>query len=444
LSAPLWLGINIARHRWLFPAAGALSTTLIGAAYAFSVFVRPLEAEFGWQRPQTTAAFSIAMLLFGLFAFVGGAIVDRWGPRLPYVVGACLMAMSQILAARVTTLPGLLFSYGVLLGAGIGLVYGAVTVPLMARWYPDTARRGVAIGTSLMGMGIGSLLAAPLWTWSIAQFGWRPTYTANGVVFLVVLGFLATLIRFPPAGWAFHPGTGWQPTPASAPPTGAALPAADLNLRVALGRPQFALVALLFFLTVFGGMMVIGQLAAFAAEPAPAGPGLGLATAAKLVMILALFNGIGRPAWGWIAGRIGPRWALATCPLLMTAAMALFALGHTAPVLALAAALCGFSFGGTLALVPIMTTALFGPAFVGRVYGLIYFLGLGGGGFLGPPTGAWMHHRYGDYDPAFALSAAMATLAALLAATLLPPRGREHLGRVASPSGPAGLPTRVT
>ena len=50
--APTWLGIDLVKNRWIFPLLGALTTLIGGAAYAFSVFVRPLEAELAGPAPK--------------------------------------------------------------------------------------------------------------------------------------------------------------------------------------------------------------------------------------------------------------------------------------------------------------------------------------------------------------------------------------------------------
>jgi len=412
---------------------GALTTTLIGSAYAFSVFIAPLEAEFSWPRPTTTLAFSVAMLLFGFFTFVGGVAIDRFGPRATFCAGASLMAASQMLASKISSIEGLVLTYGVLLGTGIGLAYAAVTTALASRWYPDAENRGVAIGVSLMGMGLGSALAAPVWTKCIEAWGWRATYFGTGATCVVVLGVLATLIRFPPKGMVFARGTGWHfPGDSSAAPGTPQSPAQkaaapSFNLMQAFGTYQLWLMALLFFLTMFGGLMVVSQLAAWGIEKEPAGPGLAKGTAALLVSLLAVCNGIGRPTWGWISGRIGIRTSLVICPVVMAAALMVLSQSRSFGVALTGALLTGVAYGGTLALIPTMTAALFGAGFVGRIYGFIYFLGFGVGGYAGIQAGARTRDQFDQLTYGFWAAAALALVSAILAFFLLPARGQERL-----------------
>ncbi len=427
-----WMGIDLSQNRWIFPVSGCLATSLVGAAYAFSVFVKPLEAEFAWERSQTTLAFSFAMFLFGFFTFVGGYIVDRFGPKMTFIVGGLMMALSQVLSSQINSIGGLILTYGILLGTGIGLVYGAVTVPLMTQWYPDKKNRGFAIGISLMGMGLGGLIAAPVWSACIESFGWRSTYMGTGVIFVAVLGIVASIIRYPTSDLKFDEEKGWIVTETShsdSKKRSKVIPDSDFRFGEALQSPYLWLMGFLFFLTIFGGLMVVSQLKAFAVEAVPAGAGLPEKTATALVMALAVCNGLGRPSWGFLSGKVGIKNCLIICPLIMGLSMAILAFGSGSFVIGLGAICCGFAFGGTLALVPIMTAALFGSTFVGRIYGVVYLIGFGLGGFFGPPVGGKIQEVTGSYDTAFLISVGMTVLAAILSVVFLPSAGKEQLSR---------------
>lgn len=397
-------------RRWLYPLLGAITTLLGGGAYAFSVFVRPLEAEFAWTRPQTVLAFSVCMFVFGVAMFAGGAAVDRLGPRIPFAAGALCMVAAKLLAARVNTIGELVLTYGVLLGAGIGLTYTASTVALCSRWFPEARYRGLAIGTAVFGFGIGAAVAGPLWSAGITEHGWRTTYTWTGLAYAGVLLPIALLIRFPRPG---EVGGGVSP--------GAS--AGGLRFAQAVRTRQLWVLGGVFFLTISGALMVTSQLAALVQVAPPRGPGLTAALAAGVITVLAVCNGFGRPLWGWISGRLGPRTCLVVCPCLM--AIALLGLALALPAggrvgVTLSVALLGLAFGGALALNPIMASAVFGPAYVARIYGLIFLLGFSFGGFLGPQIGARIRALSDSETPALYAGAAAALAAAVLAALFLP------------------------
>ncbi len=59
-------------NRWLIAAAGVAMQVALGAVYAWSVFVSPLQTTFGWSRTQVSLTFSITLLVLGFTAFFGG------------------------------------------------------------------------------------------------------------------------------------------------------------------------------------------------------------------------------------------------------------------------------------------------------------------------------------------------------------------------------------
>ena len=137
LSVPFYYG-------WFIVALSFLANlTAAGIRSAPSVLIHPLEAEFGWSRTAIASAASLNLLLLGLFAPIGGWLIDRIGAR--RVILGCL---STIVAGLIGTvfvqeLWQLIILWGVVLGVATG-----VTPPLGAsiasRWFVD--RRGLAIG----------------------------------------------------------------------------------------------------------------------------------------------------------------------------------------------------------------------------------------------------------------------------------------------------------
>lgn len=71
-------------NRWLLAAGGVLMQLALGAVYAWSVFRDPLIKNFGWSISEVTLTFSIAILVLGFAAFLGGLWMSRVGPRAPW------------------------------------------------------------------------------------------------------------------------------------------------------------------------------------------------------------------------------------------------------------------------------------------------------------------------------------------------------------------------
>jgi MFS family permease len=138
--------------------------------YAFTVFIAPMEAEFGWSRAQTTGPLSLMLLLNGLMALPIGRLVDRHGGRWIMTGGS---AAAALLLLAWSSIDGLFGLY--LVQAGIGLASAAVlyevAFTVIAVWFRRRRRTAMVLVT-VVG-GLASTLFVPLATALIEGFGWR-------------------------------------------------------------------------------------------------------------------------------------------------------------------------------------------------------------------------------------------------------------------------------
>lgn len=391
------------------------------AAYTISLLALQLDDEFQWTESDTALLLSLYTLMFAIFMFVGGLFVDWFGPRRPLIVGSALVVASHLLASRMSSPLGIILSYGVALGIGVGTVCAAATVAVTARWYPEPAKRGPAIGFSIMGIGIGSIIVAPLWAAGNSQWGWRNNMLVAAAIYAVVLAVIASIMRFPKA----------DEVPAHDP---AEEEGGSLDLREALLTRELWTLTLILFLSAFGGLMVARKMFANYSESIDAGA-VGLSIAGVAVMLQSAFNAAGRPVWGWISGRVGVRLSSGFCGFLMVAGLLMLAgidggsltnmnLGgfHLFGV-----AVLGFGYGGAVALAAVNSATMFGTARIGRVYGLIFMIGFGGAELVGPAVGRSLHARTGDYHLSLWIAAALAGLAGIIALLAFPNRGYRRL-----------------
>lgn len=431
ISPPRWLGVNLIRRRWIFPLAGMVATLLGGAAYAYSVFVTPLEDPvdgIGLAPADATTTFGVALFIVSLSIFAGGVIVDRYGPRAVLTVGALFTVGGMLLSSRIESPIQFTLALGVLFGCGAGLTYTACAVALAARWYPDAAKRGAAIGWSIAGFGAAGVIIGPLWTAGIESIGWRDTFFVTGIIYAVVYAVLLSLVRFPPATWAFTEERGWHPAPAAATTGTAPAPVFeiqpwDLHLGETLRNRYLYILGGIFMLGMFGGLLAIGQLALYAKDHL----GVSAAVAGMFVAAFALGNGSGRPLTGWISARLGLRRTMSLVYLVLAVGLGVLAVVELPAVAFPAAVLTGLAFGGSLALTPVMTAMLFGTSYLARNYGFVFVLGFGIGGLAGGIVGSRLVVGLdGNYTVPFVLAGVLALLAAVLAHLLLPAAGMER------------------
>src|SRR2546425_3418398 len=90
--------------RWWRVAGGVLMNLALGSLYAWSVFVAPLEKEFGWKRADTSWVFTWAVVVFAIAFIVAGRLQDKLGPFKISLVGCILLTIGFLLSARTTSL----------------------------------------------------------------------------------------------------------------------------------------------------------------------------------------------------------------------------------------------------------------------------------------------------------------------------------------------------
>src|SRR5437870_10742969 len=103
-------------NRWRVVIGGMSMNLALGSLYAWSVFVLPLEKEFGWTRAQTSWVYTIAIVTFALSFILAGRIQDLKGPRIPAFIGGVLVGAGFLLASRTQSLIGLYLAFGVIVG----------------------------------------------------------------------------------------------------------------------------------------------------------------------------------------------------------------------------------------------------------------------------------------------------------------------------------------
>ncbi len=88
-----------AGNRWTVILGGLVVQIILGTVYAFSVFVKPLEAQMGWDRATTQWAFSVTLATFAIVMIPAGRLQDRIGPRKVASIGGVLLGISFLAGA---------------------------------------------------------------------------------------------------------------------------------------------------------------------------------------------------------------------------------------------------------------------------------------------------------------------------------------------------------
>ena len=394
-------------NRWLAVVGGVSMNLALGSLYAWSVFVAPLEAEFGWTRTQTSWVFTIAIVTFALSFVVAGRIQDQRGPRICAITGATLVGLGFLLASFTSSLVYLYVAFGFVVGLGNGFGY-ATPIPVGSKWFPD--KRGLVVGLMVAGYGGGSAIVIPVANALIAGVGWRVTFRILGVVLFLMCMLGSLWLKNPPPGYRPE---GWIPKPAPE------RSERDIPTGEMLGMPAFYFLWVAYCLGTTAGLMTISQLVPFATI---AGMAAGVAG-----LFGAIGSASGRILSGWLSDRIGRLTTLRIMILVSALAMpALSVWREQAILFYLLVAIVYWCFGAQLSVFATTSADFFGTRYLGLNYGLL-FTAYGVAGLIGPIIAGRVFDAFDDYSYAFFIAASL-SLVALLSIAFARPPSREATG----------------
>jgi len=375
-------------NRW-FRIAGGLSMNLaLGAVYAWSIFVAPLEKEFGWSRADTSMVFTILVFMFGATFILAGRLQDKLGPFKISVIGALANSLGFFMCAYTTSMGWMFFWLGVVAATGQGFGY-STPIPVMAKWFPD--RRGLAVGLAVAGYGGGSAIFGPLGgNWLIPTYGWRTTFMVFGVIFFIMGMAAAFVLKNPPPG--YRPA-GWTPAPA----TKVAATTYDFTPSEVLKTPAFYWMWIAYALGTSAGLMVISQLVPFAKSQGI--PSTAVATMG--IVVGAIGSASGRILSGWMSDGLGRLNVLRLMTAVSAVAMPiLYAAGNNVAMLYVLVFAIYWCYGTMLSVNASTASDFWGTKNAGVNYGLL-FTAWGVAGIIGPRIGGQMFVAYKNYQVAF-------------------------------------------
>jgi MFS family permease len=399
-SAPAPTEFDLGYYGWRVVLAACLGVMAgFGSlfVYTFSVFVKPLAAEFGWSREAISSGFAIAAVTLGVISPLLGRWIDRFGPR--RIILACMAVFGCAIASLSFLRSGLwqfyvtCFVIGIVGNGAAHLAYSRS----ISTWFQR--RLGMALALVMVGAGLGAMILPVVAQSIISRYGWRSAYAS--------LGGIALLLGLP-LSWRYirergvaghkvapvaHSGMTWQQ---------------------GLRSSAFWIITAILFASSISMNGAITHLSALLTDR-------GL-TAGKAALCASMLGGsslLGRVVVGWLLDRFfGPRVAL-VINLITALGIFLLARASSFPAGCVAAALIGVGAGGEAATTPYLLTRYFGLRAFSTLYGLTWTF-YAAAGAIGPVILGHAFDATGSYSSLLILLAAVLGLAA--ATNLLLPR----------------------
>jgi MFS family permease len=365
--------------------------------YTFSVFVKPLAAQFGWSREAISSGFAVATVTLGLVSPLLGRWIDHYGPRriilICMTIYGCAIASLSLLHSALWQFYVTCFVLGVVGNGAAHLAYSRS----ISTWFQR--RLGMALAVVMAGAGLGAMVLPVVAQLIISRSGWRAAYAS--------LGGLALLLGLP-LSWRFVRERGVVARKS------AAVAHAGMTWQQGLRSSAFWIVTAILFVSSISMNGAITHLSALLTDR-----GLTAGNAALCASILGGSSLLGRIVVGWLLDRFfGPRVALA---INLITALGIFLLARAAsfPAGCLAAALIGVGAGGEAAITPYLLTRYFGLRAFSTLYGLTWTF-YAAAGAIGPVMLGRAFDATGSYASLLTLLAAVLGVAAVT--NLLLPR----------------------
>jgi MFS family permease len=390
-----------------------------GVRYSFGVFVKPMLAEYNWPMTTIQLGSSINLIMYACAGVLTGWLLDRFAPRWIMIGGILATSTGLILAGFIKTPLGLYLTYGVLVGAGSAGCGMVVTSVAIGKWFDRY--RGIAIGISSMGIGIGTMLMAPLAGYIVKYYGWRNGFLIIGLIMFAVGIFISY----------FFMGK-YDPTQIGLLPDGD-IP--DKNVKISPAAKKLeekaslkpVLVTVHFWILVFCNVCaVMTVMMTFNLQIAYAiSNGINQLEAAAALGIIGISGSCGKFFFGWLSDRVGDaKYAASAGFSIMAIGMFILYHAHTVGILYGYAMIYGFGYGSLAPVMPYMISDRFGREVMGAAYGVLIFFATGLGGSVGPILGGYIYDTTGAFDLGWQICLIALVIVAIVILALKPKERR--------------------
>jgi OFA family oxalate/formate antiporter-like MFS transporter len=383
--------------------------------YGWTLFVDPIDAKYHWGRAAIQVAFTIFVAIETWLIPVEGYLVDRFGPRWVVIGGSILVAAAWLLNSVASSLPMLYFG-AALGGIGTGCVYGT-SVGNALKWFPG--RRGLAAGITAAGFGAGAAITVGPIKSMIGAAGYEHAFLVFGLIQGGIVFLSSWLMLAPPPALiaakvkANQTAHGYTPMEV-------------------LRSPVFYVLYVMFVLIAAGGLTMTASMAPiakdFKIDKTPVELfGMAMPALVFAIFLNRIFDGVGRPFFGWLSDQIGREHTMALA--FFAGAIALYTLSQAGsnPVVFVLVTACYFGvYGEIFSLFPATQGDTFGAKYAASNAGMLYTAK--GTGVLLVPFAALIAKSH-SWGTVFAVAMTCNVIAGLMALFVLKPMRVRHFAK---------------
>ena len=349
---------------WFVVGAAMLCISTGPGPFAFAalgLFIIPFETEFGWERTQISACLTLLVAATAISLPFIGRFVDKYGSRL--ILFPSLVIFALCLAAIPTFVSELwqLTLIFLLIGTIAAGTNSVPYMPVLSAWF--FKYRGLAIGISIAGIGLGYAYVPLLLQYLIDNAGWRYGYYAlSGIVIFIAFPLVYFFLKESPADMGLKPDgetTGEAPE--------ATKKDVGLEVKEILRHREFWMLVAIFIVLSF---VLNGMLAHLVPMLSDRGMDTGIAAAVAATAGITVF--FSRILIGFLIDRFFAPYVAMVFFSLSAVGMVVFALGAVDAMAFIGAICVGLSLGAEVDLLAYLTGRYFGLKSFGTTYGLLF------------------------------------------------------------------------
>jgi sugar phosphate permease len=366
-----------------------------------SVLIKPLEADFGWDRTSLSFSVMISLFAFGFGAPIAGTLVDRYGPKRVMLGGLALTSAGLAPLIGLTELWQLDLFWGLVVGVGTGIIAGVIGATVANRWF--NAHRGMVLGLFSAAAAAGQSILFPLFINLTDANGWRNMLTIVTILVAAVLIPVVILMRDKPED------VGLEPVGGALKAAAAASAAKKTPLREAIRTRDFWLLAGSFFICGYTTNGLVGT----HLLPHSVEHGFLATDMSGILALMGFMNIVGTLASGWLSDRYDNRILLMTYYGLRGLSLLFLPFIDQVNGMLLFAVVYGLDWVATVPPTVNLTAQRFGRGSLGTIYGWIFCAHMIGAG-VAAQAGGIFRDTFGDYVLIFLSAGVLGGIASLL------------------------------
>ncbi|HAH25489.1 MAG TPA: oxalate:formate antiporter [Prolixibacteraceae bacterium] len=394
------------KQGWIITFAALGINLIMGVLYSWGVIKKALVSDWGWTNTEAALPFTVSAAVFALTMIFAGRAQDKYGPRMVTIFGGIMLGSGLILSGFVTSQMMMVLTFGVIGSTGIGLGYSAAT-PCAMKWF-ESSKKGMIAGIVVAGVGLSPVYITPVTASLLKAYGISNTFIILGIFAIAVVILLSFFLKNPQEAEA----------PKVVSKQAVASKGNDFTWNQVTRTPQFYLLWVMYLLAATAGLMLIAHLPSIAVAQAD-----WKTAGFMLVVILSIFNAVGRLGAGVLSDKVGRTRAMMIVFMLQAVNMFLFMFYTSIPLLIMGSAIAGLAYGAVFSLFPTTTAEYFGMKNLGVNYGLI-FTGWGVAGVIGPMLGGIVADKTGAYSNGYIVAGVFLLIATLLVSTMKSPKAK--------------------